>query len=160
MLTQEYLKAHLHYNPETGLFARIKSNGTAHVGDIAGNLSSTGYVYISLNNKSYRAHRLVWLYLYGAFPISNLDHINCIRNDNRLANLRICNNQQNGFNSKIQSRNKFGLKGVKQIGNRFAGKVTHNYKTIHLGMYATPEKAHQAYLNYVESQHPSFSRSN
>jgi hypothetical protein len=160
MLTQEYLKAHLHYNPETGNFTRIKANGTAHIGDVAGNLSSTGYIYISLNNKSYRAHRLVWLYLHGAFPEQLIDHINGVKHDNRLANLRLCNKEQNGFNSKIQARNKFGLKGVKQVGNRFAGKVTHNYKTIHLGMFATPEEAHKAYLNYVEANNPSFSRSN
>lgn len=159
MLTQEYLKTHLSYSPETGLFTRIKANGTAHIGDIAGTLSKTGYIYISLNNKSYRAHRLVWLYLYGHFPECLIDHINGIKYDNRLENLRLCNKEQNGFNSKIQVRNKFGLKGVKQVGNRYAAKVTHNYKTIHLGMYSSPEEAHQAYLNYVESNNPNFSRS-
>lgn len=160
MLSQEYLKLHLNYNPETGIFTRIKANGTAHIGDVAGTINKSGYIYISLNNKDYRAHRLIWLYLYGELPKSSIDHINCIRHDNRILNLRLCNNSENGFNSKLQSKNKFGLKGIKQIGKRFCARVTHNYKSIHLGMFSTPEEASKVYISYIESKHPNFSRAN
>jgi hypothetical protein len=160
MLTQARLKELFYYNPETGLFTRIKDTGNAHVGDVAGTISQTGYVYISVNGKGYRAHRLAWLYLHGSLPECLIDHINGIKHDNRLVNLRLCNKEQNGFNSKLQSRNKFGFKGVKQVGNRYSARVTHNYKSIHLGMFATPEEANKAYLAYVESKNPTFSRAN
>lgn len=157
MLTQEYLKRQLSYDPETGLFTRIRANGNAHIGDIAGNTNSiSGYHYISLKGHPRRAHRLVWLYLYGAFPEGMIDHINGIKNDNRLANLRECNRAQNALNCKVDVRNKFGLKGVRQIGNRFCARATKDKKEIHLGCFATAVEASQRYIEFVKSYSPEF----
>lgn len=160
MLTHEYLRAHLHYNPETGIFTRIKASGTAHVGDIAGTLSQTGYIYISLQNKDYRAHRLVWLYLHGTFPENLIDHINGVRHDNRLCNLRECTKAENTVNSKIDPRNKLGFKGIRKSGNNYSARATIDYKEHHIGNFKTREEASDAYVNFVKSFKPEFVRRN
>lgn len=158
MLTHEYLLENLHYNPDTGIFTRIKASGTAHIGDIAGTKSQTGYIYISLQDKGYRAHRLAMLYVNGEFPLDMVDHINGIKDDNRFCNLRVCSRTQNILNCKADVRNKFGLKGVRKIGNRFASRATKGKKGHHLGMFSTPEEANAAYLDFVKSYAPDFAR--
>ena len=72
-LTQEELKRLLNYDPKTGIFVwKIYRNYNAKIGDIAGNTNATtGYINIKINNKSYSAHRLAWLYVYGYFPDCN-----------------------------------------------------------------------------------------
>lgn len=60
----------------------------------------------------YRAHRVVWLLAYGDWPADQIDHINGVKSDNRLANLRDVNNATNGRNQKRSSRNKSGVTGV------------------------------------------------
>lgn len=88
-LTQEELKRQFEYDPETGIFTRkIASSNAAKPGKPAGYRNTQRYVTISINNKTYLAQRLVWLYLYGAFPMGKLKHINGVRGDNRFENLR------------------------------------------------------------------------
>jgi hypothetical protein len=106
MLTQEYLKHLFHYNPETGLFKRLVSPNrkTREVGKIASCINpTTGYVCIKINYKTYTAHRLAWLYMFGKFPDNCIDHINKIRHDNRIANLREATFAQNALNRNIQA---------------------------------------------------------
>ncbi|MGE1723358.1 HNH endonuclease signature motif containing protein [Enterobacter hormaechei] len=89
MITQARLKECLDYDPLTGSFTWIKS--TAYCikpGMPADSLTCNGYIGIKLDGKNYLAHRLAWLYMFGEFPPGHLDHINCVRTDNRIANLR------------------------------------------------------------------------
>jgi len=51
-------------------------------------LIKIGYIIIKINRKDYQAHRLAWLYEYGNFPKQTIDHINRIKTDNRICNLR------------------------------------------------------------------------
>jgi hypothetical protein len=112
MLTQSELKKLLDYNPDTGIFTWTNPKKKTNIGKIAGCFDSAGYVIIRINKKSYKAHRLAWLYNYGKFPNSLLDHINGIKNDNKLCNLRECTNIENQFNTKLNIRNISGAKGV------------------------------------------------
>lgn len=75
VLTADFLRAHLSYDQETGLFtriARVSGRGQGDkdlVGKIAGDLCpSTGYWRISLAGNRYLAHRLAWLYMTGDWP--------------------------------------------------------------------------------------------
>jgi len=120
-------------------------------GNIAGSTNGIGYRRISIrlnsDRKNLAVHRLVWFIYYGELP-SIIDHINRDRSDNRISNLRVCTNSQNQVNKNIQKNNTTGYKGVylnKSKGNWFA-RVKKNGKSIHLGMFDSPEKASDAYI--------------
>lgn len=86
-LTQAELKRKLHYDPDTGIFTwKVFSPGIT-IGKVAGAISS-GYIRIKVHPSLQYAHRLAWLYVYGYFPEHGTDHINGIKTDNRIANLR------------------------------------------------------------------------
>lgn len=92
MLTQARLKELFHYDKETGAFTHIKARRGVRVGKILGCLANNGYLVIRADGKLYLAHRLAWMYVHGAFPPDQLDHINRMRTDNRLCNLRLATN--------------------------------------------------------------------
>lgn len=99
-IDQERLREILNYNPETGIFTWRSRKGRK--GARAGSVNNHGYVRIGLDGKQYQAHRLAWLYVHGWIP-EFLDHINCIRHDNRIANLRPATKRENGRNqSKVR----------------------------------------------------------
>jgi hypothetical protein len=158
-LTQAQLKAHLHYDPETGVFTRIaKICGRAKIGDVAGGLDEKGYVRIKVYGHKYRAHRLAWLYMMGKWPTCEIDHENCIKNDNRWDNLREANTFGNKQNQKkAQRNNRVGLLGVSPNGKKFRATIylTKNgkKKQYYLGDHQTPELAHTAYLKAKRQLH-------
>lgn len=100
MITQAQLKELLSYDPETGVFTWNVSKNAIKIGGIAGGLNSKGYWQIKINLKTYRAHRLSWLYMTGNWPEDQIDHINRNRSDNRFVNLREATQSQNQGNSK------------------------------------------------------------
>ncbi len=113
LLTQSELKRHLSYDPETGVFRRRIS--TAHrvkVGEIAGSIGTKGYRVIMIATVNYKAHRLAFLYMTGAFPQEEVDHINGNRSDNSWGNLRAVSRAENSLNRKMSVVNKSGATGV------------------------------------------------
>lgn len=152
-LTQELLKQSLDYNPDTGIFNR-KINGR-----VAGTICKrSGYVSISVYNKRYYAHRLAWLYTNCVWPIEQIDHINGIRNDNRISNLREATKNENQRNKKIQTNNSSGYKGVyfDTNRNRWRACIRVNNKLIHLGSYIKLIDAAIAYQTASISYHGDF----
>lgn len=131
MLTQAELKLHLHYDPETGIFTRIKSK------KIAGSKHNSGYIHINVFYKCYKAHRLAWLYIHGKWPRKFIDHINNIKDDNRLCNLRECTQQQNCLNSKMKKSNNSGVKGLNwhKQHRKWNVRLSLNKKRIELGLF-------------------------
>src|SRR4030095_16904952 len=112
MLTQERLKELLHYDPETGVFTNRVARGRLIVGVEAGCVTTGGYIKLSVCNKRYYGHRLAWLYVFGQWPNDELDHINLVTSDNRIANLREATKAQNNSNCSVRSHSKSGKKGV------------------------------------------------
>lgn len=111
MITQERLKHLVRYNPETGVFTALKSRGVnVKCGDVLGTLNK-GYLRFAIDGKNYPAHRLAFLYVYGVSP-KEIDHINGIKNDNRIINLRKCTRSQNTGNTGLRSTNTSGERGV------------------------------------------------
>lgn len=113
MATQERLRELYDYNQNTGVFVRLTKVSQCNQGDIAGSLdTSTGYLRLSIDGEQHWAHRLAWLYVYGHFPEGVIDHINRIKTDNRIANLRSVTQRENVANAGLNRRNTSGQKGV------------------------------------------------
>lgn len=158
MLTQQELKKHLHYNEKTGIFTRlIFISNKIKIGDIAGGKNKNdGYIYIRVNGKKYSAHRLAWLYVNGSFPKNCIDHINIIKTDNRICNLRNATHSQNIINQKIKSTNKTGLKCVYKYKDKWVAKTKFNKKNINLGIFETKELAYNAYKKFAIQNYGEF----
>lgn len=88
----------LRYEPSTGHFFWRERRGAVARGAMAGSDDGKGYVLIRIDRKTYKAHRLAWLYVYGELPRGSLDHINRQRSDNSIANLREASAAQNNCN--------------------------------------------------------------
>lgn len=90
------------------------------------------------------------------------DHINGNRLDNRRSNLRICNHQQNQSNRHSKNKNNTsGFKGVIYSPRnklKWQAKIKHNYETIYIGRYATPEEASGAYQTYAHNLRGEYHR--
>jgi hypothetical protein len=145
MITIERLRELFFYDPETGIFIRIKTvNARGMKGRAVGNLVD-GYLRVNIDGRQYLLHRLAWFWTYGNWPIEQLDHINRFRTDNRISNLRECNNGQNAGNTGASKRNKLGVRGVHKYGNRFYAQIGSGEKRRNLGSFLTLDEAAQAY---------------
>lgn len=158
MLTQERLKELFEYNPETGQFTRIKCKIRKLVGQKAGYLHPNGYIYLEIDYKPYRVHRLAWFYTYGKWPAEHIDHINGDKADNRLSNLREATRSQNMMNRKIQKSNTSGLKGAYKRGRGYVATIRMGGEEVYLGFFKTPDEAHAAYCKAADEHHKEFAR--
>lgn len=151
-ISQEELHRNLDYNPETGVFTRKIVNGYArciHVGDVAGCLNH-GYIKIKLNGKTYPAHRLAWIYVYGDIPDGfEIDHKEGKEAGNGIENLRCVIHAVNGQNRRsCQENNKSGFLGVgwHKAAEKWYARIKLNGKSKFLGSFDLPELAYEAYL--------------
>lgn len=106
-----------------------------------------GYLYGAILDRVYLAHRIIWLLVFGRWPVE-LDHINGVRDDNRIVNLRHVDRPENSKNKAINSNNTSGTMGVyldKRRGTWFA-MIGVNYKNIRIGSYANKNDAIAARL--------------
>jgi hypothetical protein len=144
-LSHDYLIRVLNYNPDTGIFTRI-ANSPKKNGKQAGHLDYYGYVRIRVNYLRYMAHRLAWFYIYKEWPKNKIDHINRIRNDNRICNLRDVSDLENSTNTNISKKNKSGYKGVlwRSKKSRWEAYICVNKKNNYIGMYKNKEDAIKA----------------
>tara|TARA_R110000851_G_scaffold72916_1_gene161180 strand:- start:488 stop:1003 length:516 start_codon:yes stop_codon:yes gene_type:complete len=133
MITQNELKSIISYDPKSGVVTFFKNKKPNK------RLSSRGYRKISILGKSYPEHRIVWLYMNGQFPKGQIDHINSVRDDNRIKNLRDVTNQENHKNKTLLSNNKSGVTGVNwcKIKMKHRASITVNLKQIHLGYFSS-----------------------
>lgn len=107
-MNADRLRQLLDYDPAIGHFTwKINGKGGGQVaGKRAGSIDKqAGYEQVGIDGKLYRSHRLAWLYVHGEWPSGQIDHINGIRSDNRLANLRAVSNQVNGQNRHAANKN-------------------------------------------------------
>ena len=140
------LKRKLDYDPLTGLFVWRVSEG-AKAGRVAGFVTEHGYVRVRLLGRLHMAHRLAWLYTHGEFPADQIDHINRVRDDNRIVNLRNATRKQNNENAGRQANNISGAKGVSWHAGacKWVAQITHNNECKYLGLHDTVAEASAVY---------------
>lgn len=148
----------LDYDPLTGLLTwKVRRGGKATIGRIAGNATKRGHIHVKLNDISMKGHRVAWAIVHGRWPEKHLDHINGNSGDNRIQNLRECDdllNQQN--QRRPQSNNKSGYLGVSfcKSNKKWRAQIRSEGKKLWLGYYLTPQEASIAYLNAKRKLHP------
>jgi len=157
MLTQAQLMDVLDYDPGTGEFTwLVKPSPRVAQGSRAGATSIRGCRYIKINHKSYLAHRLAWLYVYGHFPEMDLDFRNRDMLDTRIDNLREATKAQNAFNSGTRRPGK--LKGAywHKRSKRWAAAIYLRGRHLWLGFFGTEKEAHAAYCKAARKHHGEF----
>jgi HNH endonuclease/AP2 domain len=148
----------LDYDPDTGIFRwKVRLSNSIHVGDIAGSPDGEGYLMIRLDNRYYKAHRLAWLYVHGAWPDDQIDHINTDPADNRIANLRQATqllNKQNSRRSHRDSASRYLGVSWDRARSKWLAQICVNGQRKNLGRFDTEEAAYAAYLAAKAAIHP------
>lgn len=155
-LSQVRLKELLSYDSLSGVFRWKVNRPRARAGDLAGCLSSGGYMRIQVAGRSYPLHRLAFLYMEGAFPADEVDHINRDRLDNRFSNLRKVEKAANLRNKGIYRNSALGVTGVSQRGSRYRAYINRDGRRVGLGTFDTLAEAKQAYASAKEILHPEY----
>lgn len=156
------------YDPDTGTIRWREDRPEGHFASLRGyriwEARSAGKVATSENGNGYlrvklayrggkraaaQAHRLAWLLHHGEVPAEGLhiDHINGQRDDNRIGNLRLVTNAENGRAFKRPQGGSSVYRGVrwnKQRG-RWQANIKHNGKQRGLGRFDNEHAAALAY---------------
>jgi hypothetical protein len=136
-------------------------SSTVAAGDLAGTLRNDGYIGVFIKGTYYFAHRIIWEMHNGQIPEGLvIDHIDAVRSNNLLENLRVCTFQQNHFNRGKQSNNKSGFKGVswhKQKA-KWVAQIKIEGKNKFLGFFHDPEKAYAKYCEMALLHYGEFAK--
>jgi hypothetical protein len=146
----EYLRKRLRYEPETGKLFWLDCEDmagwwrTRHKGKEAFTaFNDGGYKCGAINHNSFKAHRVAWAIYHGDWPSDQIDHINGIKDDNRIVNLHVVTSQENGRNQSMNRRNTSGVCGVAwyKPTRKWMSYITIEGKFKNLGYFATIEAA-------------------
>jgi len=85
-----------------------------YAGKVAGCLDKdSGYVRVGVDGTKFRAHRIIYaMYHVDCSTEKQIDHINGVRDDNRIENLRLVDHAQNTRNVVLSKKNKVGVSGI------------------------------------------------
>lgn len=145
----DYLHKRLRYEPETGkLFWRDcdempKRWRTRWAGKEAFTANGKGYKRGRIDDVNFQAHRVIWALHNGEWPTDQIDHINAVRDDNRISNLRAVTNAENQRNVSMKSNNTSGVCGVSWCNKRgkWLAQIGVDGRTRNLGRFTTFDAA-------------------
>jgi hypothetical protein len=147
----DYIRSVLSYDPVTGIITWSSRVALCiHIGDEAGYLRrKDGYRMIKINDTCILSHRLAWAYIYGKWPEHDIDHINGVKDDNRIENLRhVLHRENNSNNKRVRNGGLVGAHYHKQSGKWVSSALIGRVK-IYIGIFDTEQEAHDAYLKVV-----------
>lgn len=153
--TLQLIKEVFSYDPATGVITRqSKTANCCKIGEVVGTVGKSGYRRVKIAGQRVMAHRIAWYLTYGLDPSRFIDHINGNPDDNRIENLREATSELNSQNKRrALSLNRTGLLGVTRRGSRFHARIRHRGVLTFIGIYRTPEEAHEAYLRVKRVVH-------
>jgi hypothetical protein len=162
-MTHEELLRIIDYNSFTGTFVSKVRRGKILAGTVLGYAQINGRssrLKFAINGTTYMAHRLAWFYVYGKWPVEEIDHINGDSSDNRICNLREADHQQNMSNISKPKTNKSGRIGVSWHagGRKWQAHIKVNGVNKYLGLFDAVEEAHAAYLGQAQLLRGEFAR--
>lgn len=159
-LDQKELKRLINYDPKSGIFTwKVSTSNRVTIGAIAGTIPKIGRRIIRIGTYNYHANKLAWLYVYGRWPIGDVDHKDLNKSNDAIDNLREATRSQNNANMGLRSDSTSGFKGVCKRGDKFQAYITVNKTRIHLGMFETAELAHSAYYKNAQKFYGEYARS-
>lgn len=135
------------YDPLTGVlrWKRCRAHQISP-GTVAGS-PSRGYIRVKMGERSVLAHRIAWALHYDEWPPADIDHINGIKSDNRIENLRCALRSENVANAGARRTSKTGVRGVYKISDcdRYRACISRDGVRHDLGLFKTIEGAAAAY---------------
>lgn len=153
-LTQAEVKERLSYDPLTGKFTWLET------GKEAGTPDANAYLRLYIKGKSYLAHRVAYLYMYGEWPKEQIDHVNHKPWDNRLVNIRPASRFQNAQNMRPRQKPEGSkYKGVRwdQKAQAWCASIQANNRRYRIpGFFKSAYEAHQAYCAFALVLHGQF----
>ena len=151
----ELIKANIHrlkYDDSAMGLIWVHPRKFSLVGVRAGSIDSSGHIQIKIKGTLVFAHQIVWLMFNDDLP-DQIDHINRIKTDNRITNLRAANSLINAQNAGMRLDNTSGYPGVTWKNGKWHSRISCNRKRIHLGCFPNKEDAITAYRTAKETYH-------
>ncbi|HGO4161871.1 TPA: HNH endonuclease [Serratia marcescens] len=153
------IKNILHYDATSGLFTwKVDRNNRTRKGMASGSKNKDGYIEISTMGRVHMAHRLAWEMYHGVRPRNEIDHINGVRDDNRIINLREATRSENNRNKVVNKSSTSGIKGVTyhKQHRKWSSRIFVNGKNKNIGYFNTKEEAADAYRKEAIKLHGDF----
>ena len=135
------------YDREAGvLYWRIRNGNNTRRNYVAGSIKGdkNGYRRVGIKGKIYKEHRIIMMLCFGHIPENaEIDHINHVRDDNRLCNLRFVTGSENRKNQSVSIKNTSGVTGVyfSKTRKKYIVRISVDRKIIRLGTFKTLEEA-------------------
>lgn len=159
MITYEQARRLFSYNQRTGILRwRVRPRGRTRPGNVAGCPSDTGHLQVRIFGKKYYAHRIIWLWMTGSWPIEETDHRDLNPGNNRWTNLREATKTQNRRNKSKGKNTLSPFKGVSKSGKRWRARIKQDGIERVLGYFDSPLIAHKAYSKAAKMYHGEFAR--
>ena len=153
----KYLRERLNYLPETGeLTWRRGIKANRQRSGLPAGTRSTEYIRVMIDHFLYPAHRVIWKWMTGEDPPSDIDHRDRNGFNNRWANLRLATRTQAVWNRKLPRRRDLPCGVEPSNGGKWRARIMINDVRLHLGTFSTVEAATAAYETAANNLHGNF----
>ena len=144
----DQLKREVSYDPETGVFIRLRKTNRTPAGAVATYPGNFGYPRLRVCGREIYAHRAAWLYMTGALPVNQIDHRDRNPANTAFSNLREATCAQNNQNKMKPKGSRAGYIGVSlhKKSGLWRARLNLGGKTLLNTYHKTAEEARDAYL--------------